>query len=463
MAHDISSDDAFSDARTLLDRFARLDTTPSRVLAEEERRLAALEPRLRCYITHDAEGARAAALAADAAWRQGAPGELLGLTLGVKDLYDVRGLPTTGGSAAYGQEPAREDAVVVHRLRQAGAVITGKLNTEELAFGVISDPTRNPYDLSRIPGGSSGGSAAALAAGLVHLSIGTDTAGSIRIPAALSGVVGFKPSQGVVPRTGIMPLSYSLDHAGPMARDVAGVRLVFSVMSGPDADDPLSLPALPAPPVPVDGLGVPWAWFQEELDPDGLELFLQALAHLSAMGLREQSLDWPPPEDFASLQGRIRAPETYLVHRDAVAERPERFGPGLVGRIVAGRAAEGVDYVLARRDAHRLRRELERDLEGRGVGLVALPTTPIPAPRVGQARAALRNGVEISVRDALIRYTAPFNVTGWPALSLPLGLGRDGLPRGLQLVGRLYDDQRLLDVAEELQRRLPALPRPSVA
>jgi len=463
MALDVASDDAFSDARTLLGRFARLDTSPSTVLEEQERRLAALEPRLRCYITHDAEGARAAALAADAAWREGRPRALLGLTLGVKDLYDVQGLPTTGGSGAYGEEPAQEDAVVVRRLRRAGAVITGKLNTEELAFGVISDPTRNPYDTSRIPGGSSGGSAAALAAGLVHLSIGTDTAGSIRIPAALCGVVGFKPSQGIVPRTGIMPLSYSLDHAGPMARDIPSARLLFSVMSGPDADDPLALPAVPDPPGPAGGLGVPWAWLQEELDPDSLELFDQALAHLAAMGLRPQGLDWPPPEEFAGLQGRIRAPETYLVHRDAVALRPERFGPGLVGRIVAGKAAEGVDYVLAQRERHQLKRSLERDLERRGVGLVALPTTPIPAPSVGQSRTALRNGTEMSVRDALIRYTAPFNVTGWPALSLPLGLGRDGLPRGLQLVGRPYDDQRLLDTAEELERRLPALPRPPEA
>lgn len=460
MAREISSDDAFSDAGTLLGRYARGETTPSAVLEEQERRLAALEPDLHCYITHDAAGARQAARAADEGWRQGRDGALLGLTLGIKDLYDVEGLPTTGGSAAYGHEPATADATVVHRLRLAGTVITGKLNTEELAFGVISAPTRNPYDLAHIPGGSSGGSAAALAAGLIHLSIGTDTAGSIRIPAALCGVVGFKPSQGVVPRTGIMPLSDSLDHAGPMARDVASVRRLFAVMAGPDADDPVSLPALPAPPVPLDGLGVPWAWFQDELDPDTLGLFGQGLSLLAAMGLREQGLAWPPPEEFAALQARIRAPETYLTHRDAVRERPERFGPGLVERIVAGRATEGVDYVLAQRERHHLRRALERDLERRGIGLLALPTTPLAAPRVGETGVSLRNGREMSVRDALIRYTAPFNVTGWPALSLPLGLGRDGLPRGLQLIARTFDDLRLLDIAEELGRRLPALPHP---
>ncbi len=460
MALGMQDGDAFTDARTLLGRFARRETTPSAVLEEQDGRLAALEPVLRCYITHDRPGAEAAARGADEAWRQGRGKPLLGLTLGVKDLYDVAGLPTTGGSAAYGQEPARSDATAVRRLREAGAVITGKLNTEELAFGVITEPTRNPYDTSRIPGGSSGGSAAALAAGLIHLSIGTDTAGSIRIPSALCGVCGLKPSQGLVPRAGVMPLSDTLDFAGPMARDVATVRLLLEVMAGPDPDDPLSLPAVPTPPDPLDGLGVPWQWLEGEVDQDTLELFRQALDQLGKLGLSAQSLDWPPPEEFAGLQGRIRAPETYLTHRDAVAGRPERFGPGLVARIVAGRDTSAVDYVQAQRERHHLRRQLELDLEGRGIGFVALPTTPLPAPLAGRPRVNLASGADLTVREALIRYTAPFNVTGWPALSLPMGLGRDGLPRGLQLVGRSYDDWRLLNIAESLSRLLPRLPHP---
>ncbi len=463
MAAEPSDDDAFCDACTLLGRFARHETSPSAVLAVQERRLAARESALRCYITYDAQGAQAAASSADDAWQADRPKPLLGLTLGVKDLYDVAGLPTTGGSAAYGQEPAVADATVIRRLRDAGAVITGKLNTEELAFGVISAPTRNPYNASRIPGGSSGGSAAALAAGLIQLSVGTDTAGSIRIPAALCGVVGYKPSQGIVPRTGVMPLSDSLDHACPMARTVADVRLLLDVIAGPDPDDPLSLPSIPPAPEPLTGVGVPWAWLRDEVDQGTLDLFLHALALLEQQGLRQEDLDWPPPEEFISLQGSIRAPETYLTHRDAIAERPEKFGPGLVARIAAGRDSSAVDYVAALRERHRLRRELEQDLERRGVGFLALPTTPLPAPPVGDTHVELRSGLHLTVREALIRYTAPFNVTGWPAISLPLGLGRDGLPRGLQLVGRLYDDQRLLDVAERLSGLLPPLPRPSDA
>ncbi len=460
MSPEISSDDCFADAPTLLDRFARQTTTPSEVLKAQEQRLARLEPSLRCYITYDPEGARAAARRADEAWRRGDGRALLGLSVGVKDLYDVRGLPTTGGSRAYGQEPAVEDASVVGRMRQAGAVITGKLNTEELAFGVISAPTQNPYKPGHISGGSSGGSAAALAAGLVQLSVGTDTAGSIRIPAALCGVVGLKPSQGLVPRKGVMPLSDTLDHAGPMARDVASLRLLFDVVAGPDRDDPLSLPATPPAPPAWDSLGVPWSWFADELDPAGMELFRTALGHLAAMGHEAEGLDWPAPEEFAGLQARIRAPETYVTHRDAVRDRPERFGPGIVRRIVAGRDSLGSDYVAAQRERVRLTRALERDLEGRRIGLVALPTTPVPAPAAGHTHVRLQTGREPTVRDALIRYTAPFNVTGWPALSLPLGLGRDGLPRAIQLVAQPFDDLRLMAVAAELARRLPPMQRP---
>ncbi len=460
MALGTPDDNAFTDAGTLLARFARQETTPTTVLREQEARLAALEPVLRCYITHDLAGSTAAARAADQAWREGRPRPLLGLTLGVKDLYDVAGLPTTGGSAAYGQEPAQADATVVARLREAGVVITGKTNTEELAFGVITEPTRNPYDPSRIPGGSSGGSAAALAAGLIHLAIGTDTAGSIRIPSALCGVVGLKPSTGLTSRSGVMPLSDTLDFAGPMARTVADVRLMLDVMAGYDPDDPLSLPALPPAPPRLDGLGIPWAWLEGEIDQDTRRLFAHSVELLERLGLRPQSLDWPRPEEFMALQGRIRAPETYLTHRDAISDRPGRFGPGLVERIAAGRDTQAVDYVQAMRERQGVRRELERDLEQRGIGFVALPTTPIPAPPAGVPKVQLPSGQGLTVREALIRYTAPFNVTGWPALSLPMGLGGDGLPRGLQLAGRIYDDYALLDLAERLSGLLPPLPRP---
>ncbi len=447
---------ALAPARTVLDLLRSGAVRAADLFAAQDARRARWEPQLRAYITL-AQDAAEVARRVDAGE---IGGRLAGLTLGVKDLYDVAGLPTTGGSRAYGYEPARRDAHAVALLLAQGAVVTGKLNTEELAFGIITAPTRNPFDLARIPGGSSGGSAAALAAGMVTLALGSDTAASIRLPAALCGVVGLKPTAGVIGRGGIMPLSTTLDHAGPMARDVATAALLFEELAGYDPDDPQSLPALPPESPETHRLGVPWSWFQTEAHPDVLAAFRDAVAQAEALGYTVVEVDLPPHREFSRLQAAIRGPETYHIHREAVANRPERFGEGLVARIVRGRGTLAEDYVALLEERWALTRRLERRLADQEVDGLLLPTAPVTAPFSGQSEVQLGDGAGAEVRDALIRYTGPFNVTGWPAVNIPMGQDRDGLPIGLQIVGRRFEDHRLLRRAGELETRLPALPRP---
>lgn len=447
---------AVASAPEVLQRLRQGDVRAADLLAAQDARRVRWEPRLRAYLSLS-DRAADAARRVDSGTSQG---RLAGLTIGVKDLYDVVGLPTTGGSGAYGDQPALSDAHAVALLRAQGVIITGKLNTEELAFGVISAPTRNPFDLGRIPGGSSGGSAAALAAGLVTLALGSDTAGSIRIPSALCGVAGLKPTAGAVGRSGIMPLSLTLDHAGPMARDIASLRLLFQELAAHDPGDPQSLPILPPEWPETRRLGVPWSWFEDEAQPDVLEAFRSALRRIEALGYAVQPVDLPPHREFADLQVRIRAPETWQIHREAIWSRAERFGPGVVERIARGRGTLAEDYVAALEQRWALTRRLEQELSSQGCDGLLLPTTPVTAPAAGASDVALGGGRRAELRDALIRYTAPFNVTGWPALSIPMGLDQGGLPIGLQVVGRRFEDLRLLARGAEFEAVLPAMPWP---
>ncbi len=447
---------ALAPAQTVLELLRTRTVRAEALFAAQDARRQRWEPHLRAYLNLSPSAGQEARRVDAGEVR----GRLAGVTLGVKDLYDVAGLPTTGGSKAYGSEPASKDAHAVALLRAQGAIVTGKLNTEELAFGIITAPTRNPFDLERIPGGSSGGSAAALAAGMVTLALGSDTAASIRLPAALCGVVGFKPSAGVVSRSGVMPLSTTLDHAGPMARDVASVALLFEELAGYDPDDPQSLPALPPEGEETRRLGVPWSWIETEAARDVLEALRGALGTAEALGYSLVPVDLPPHREFSRLQVKIRGPETFYIHRNAIADRPERFGEGLVERILRGRGTLAEDYVAALEERWALTRRLERDLAAQGVDGLLLPTAPVTAPRSGALEVTLGDGQNAEVRDALIRYTAPFNITGWPAVSIPMGLDRDGLPIGLQIVGRRFEDRRLLRRAAEMESALPAMPWP---
>ena len=334
-----------------------------------------------------------------------------GTVVAVKDLVDVAGMVTTAGAVILPSEPAAEDAPVVRRLRAEGCVIVGKTNLHEFAYGVTSvnphyGAVRNPHDLDRVAGGSSGGSAVAVAAGMCDWAVGTDTGGSIRIPASFCGVVGFKPALGSIDTAGVIPLSRSLDTIGPLAPDVAGAARAYSMMSGE---------ALPYEPGREPRLAVPAGWVANLDEPTARAW------RLVSDGLPE--IDFVPREPLYNVSLIILLVEAAVYHRRWAAECPEKYGSDVIGHIRRGLEILAVDFDEAMTAWPKLREDAMRALEG--IDALILPATAIVAPLIGA-------GTE--VREPITRYTRPFNATGQPVVTLPAPVR--GLPVGIQVVGR---------------------------
>ncbi|MFQ5460507.1 MAG: amidase, partial [Anaerolineae bacterium] len=372
-----------------------------------------------------------------------------------KDLFDVAGVPTTAGSALRAQAVAKADSTVVSRLRAAGAVILGKSHTHEWALGTTSNnphfgPARNPWDTDRIPGGSSGGNAAGLAARLFAGAVGSDTGGSVRIPAALCGVVGLKPTRGLVSLRGVVPLSWSLDHAGPMARTAEDAALLLDAIAGFDAGDPASRRPPEGPPVAPGlrgdprglAIGIPADYFWDEVVPEVAALCRQAVAVLEDAGARIVEV---PPLGWraaARASGRILLADAAAYHQATLAENAVAYGADVRARLETGLGLAGVDVARARREMDVWRRRLE-DLFGH-VDLLATPTTGNTAEPIA--------GIEgVAAAASLTARTSPFNLTGLPAASVPCGFTAAGLPVGLQLVGREWQEATVLRAAAAYQ------------
>jgi aspartyl-tRNA(Asn)/glutamyl-tRNA(Gln) amidotransferase subunit A len=423
-------------------------------------RIAERNAALNAFITVTADAARRAAHSEQR-------GVLAGIPIALKDLFDTRGVRTTAGSAFFADRVPDADSAVTESLARAGAVPLGKTNMHEWALGVTSDnphfgPCRNPWALDRITGGSSGGSAAALAAGLCAGAMGSDTGGSIRIPASLCGIVGLKPTYGRVSLRGAVPLSWTLDHAGPMARNVADVALMLTAIAGYDAADPSSAD------VPVDDYlsdledGVQgWAVAAAndatlgELDPDVRSAFAAACAAFESLGARVTPIDLPRFREAASTNALLVVADGAAFHRDRLKAQPERFGADVLARLQRGASATAVDYALARRAqvaiAHQYRALFAA--YGGAYDVVLTPTTPITAP--------VREGLDaVTMAPRLTRFTAPFNLMGLPALSMPCGLSGEGLPIGLQIVAAPWREAALLRAARAYERAAPAVTGP---
>ncbi len=426
-------------------------------------RIETLNPTLNAYITVTAEQALAEARRCEEEILRGDyRGPLHGVPIALKDLYDTAGVPTTAASRIYAQRVPDEDATSVARLRAAGAVILGKTNLHEFAYGVTTEssffgPTRNPWDPARVPGGSSGGSGAAVAAGLCAAATGSDTGGSIRIPAALCGIVGLKPTYGRISCHGLLPLSWTLDHAGPMTRSVYGAAAMLTAMAGYDPHDPVSADV----PVPdftagleegVTGLriGLDPQWALTRIHGEVRDAFEQALKALEEMEVEIVEVSVPRVREGMGGALTILMAEATAIHEELLRTRPDDYQPDVRARLEKGFDITGLDYARARRMGELLRRDFV--LLFQEVDLLATPMCGITAPKIGQREVTI-DGETVSVMAPLTRYTRVFNLTGLPAISVPCGFSSEGLPIGLQLVGRAWDEATVLRAAYAYEKR----------
>jgi aspartyl-tRNA(Asn)/glutamyl-tRNA(Gln) amidotransferase subunit A len=437
-------------------------------------RIEALEPEINAFITVTAEEAVAGARRCDAELAAGLDrGPLHGIPLAIKDLFDTAGVRTTAGSRILGGRIPDEDAAVVARLRAAGAVVVGKTNLNEFACGVTTTnahygDTGNPWDPSRSPGGSSGGSAAALAAGMCAVALGTDTGGSIRIPAALCGVVGLKPTYGLVSCRGVMPLSWEQDHVGPMARTVWDAAAMLDVMAGWDPADASSRHA-PAPDYAaeletgLDGLriGVDAGFALRGIASEVRNAFEAALVVLGGLGAQVMDVRVPRLEEGMAAGLVLWGAEAAAVHVEWLRTRPEDYDPAVRARLEEGLVLAGTEVARAQR----VRRLLQRDLQllFEKIDLLATPTCALEAPPRG-AGSIVVDGAGVAVLPALTRFSRVFNLVGLPAISVPCGFTANGLPLGLQLVGAELDEVRVLRAAYAYEQaagwhRRPGIPR----
>jgi len=401
--------------------------------------------RTNAFIFVDAEGALAAARIADEERRQGTDrGPLHGIPISLKDLIDVAGQPTTAASRVRGGHIAADDAPIVKRLREAGAVLIGKTNLHEFALGTTSEdsafgPVRHPRDHSRSAGGSSGGSAAAVATGMGLASIGSDTGGSIRIPSAACGIVGLKPSIGEVDTRGVVPLSVTLDHVGPLAQSTQDAAWLWAVLAG---NEMVKLD----PPMPKTlSIGALGGYFTALLEAEVRRAFDRAIGRLQDAGVALPPRQIGGADSIVDTYVSLALPEAACWHAPYLETRSADYQPATLSRLESGRAITAVKYLTARRTRLALARAVDAALDG--CHALVLPTLPILAPAIGAIDAAFDDphGETLPVRSAMLRLTQLFNITGHPAISLPVQT--DGLPVGLQLVGRRGATEELLTVA----------------
>lgn len=421
-------------------------------------RIAAVDPKIEAYITvlGDAAIGRAKELDGDlAAGRE--RGILHGVPYSLKDVFQTRGVRTTAGSSILSEWIPDETATVVNQLDKAGAVLLGKVNSHEFAYGVstqnVHGHTKNPWDLSRIPGGSSGGSGAAVAAGLCSFSLGTDTAGSIRLPAAFSGINGLKPTYGRVSCHGVVAQSFSADHTGPLARSVADLALVLRAIAGHDPLDPETRPE-PAEDYGAgidEGIkgfkvGVPSELFEIGLQPDVERAFSEAERVLGDLGCDVREISIPLLQEATEINMAVIMSETTARHDEWAKGWFSCYrivyGEDVQRLLDLGRRITGPEFVLASRKRQRLKGEIENVFRG-GINLLLTPTVPFAAPRVDD-RSVRLGDKDVDVLGGAIHFVCAFSLAGLPALALPAGFDKDGLPLSIQIIGRAFDEASVL-------------------
>ena len=432
--------------------------------------ISELNPKLNAIMTVLEESARSQAQAADDELADGHDrGPLHGIPIAVKDVFETAGVRTTCGSVIFLHHVPERDAAVVERLRAAGAVLLGKAGMHELAYGITSNnphfgTIRNPWDPDRIPGGSSGGSGSAVASEMVFMAMGSDTGGSIRIPASFCGVVGLKPTSGRVSRYGVMPLDFSLDHMGPLTRSVRDAAVTLQAIAGFDPRDETSSQEpvgnyLPEPGCSIRDvrIGLPQNFYFERLDPDVDMAVRRMAATAESLGARIIPVR-VPDIDALNAVGRVILLAEASALMEKYIDNRDQFGSDVLALLDQGRLLAATDYV----NAQRLRRMMQREFAQlwSRIDCLFTPTTPMAAPRIGEKTVSLGDFTE-DVRLAATRLVRGINVLGLPAISMPCGFDRRVLPVGLQIVGRPFDENLILQVAAALEDATGKSARPT--
>ncbi len=436
--------------------------SPAELAAETFTQIRKLNPVLNAYITVMESSAMDQARQAEREIRAGNyRGPLHGIPYAAKDLFYTKGTATTVGSKIFQNFTPDYDAAVIERLRDAGAILLGKAGLHELAYGITSNnphfgTIHNPWDLSRIPGGSSGGSTAALAAGMCAFSLGSDTGGSVRIPAAFCGVVGLKPTFGCISRHGVFPLGHTLDHVGHFAWTVRDAAIVLNAIAGHDPRDgssavrafrPISLPA----DVKLRGLpiGIPRNYYFERLQPEVENAVRAAVKTVEDLGAEIREIEIPEIEDFTVIGRLILMPEATAVHRRLLQTRRADIGADVLALLDEGQFILAADYLDAQRRRRQLIQTFQRIFEQ--VRAIVTPATPLTAPKIGQSTIEI-GGCQEDVRLGSTRLVRALNVAGVPALSVPCGFDAQGLPIGLQIFGRAFDEANMLLVGHAYEQ-----------
>ena len=434
------------------------ELSPVELTRQSLAQIAADEPRLNAYVCVTTDLAMAAAQQAEREiaagnWR----GELHGVPIAIKDLYDMAGLATTCSSRVRHDHIANEDSACVVRLAQAGAVIVGKTHTHEFAYGIATPTTGNPWNPKLIPGGSSGGSGATVAARGCYMAMGTDTGGSIRIPAAVCGTVGLKPTFGRVSRFGIASLSWSLDHAGPLTRTVGDAAVTLSALAGYDARDPGSA-NLPVADyraeleLGVKGLriGVPGNYFFDQVDAEVARNVRAALARLQADGAQLVDVTIPMADKIMPVEFGLCMPEASAYHQQTMRTRPELYEEDVRALLETGEMIPAVDYIAALR----VRTQMQAAWKTMFTGLDAIigPSVPCAATPRGQLSVTWADGTDEPISSVYVRLSAPANILGLPSVAVPCGFTTKGLPTSFQVIGRPFQESRILRIARAYER-----------
>lgn len=459
-------DEDFSiwDLASLSEAIQEKKLSPVDVTKRMLEKIAAEDGKYNAFITVAADEAMEQAKRAQSEIHAGnIRGPLHGVPIAIKDNINTEGVATTMGSAIFKDYIPDHDATVVKKLKEAGAIIVGKLNMHEVAFGTSGDrsfagPVKNPHDLNKITGGSSSGSGAALAASFCYGALGTDTGGSIRIPASFTGIVGMKPTFGRVSNSGVLPLSWTLDHVGPMTKTVRDNAILMNVLAGYDENDPYAIDITTEDYTSLIGsgingavIGIPSGDFFKGGDPDVEKSYRQAIKKLEEAGAVIKSVNLPDMEEILNAFRTTLTSEAYTVHEKRLQDFPNLWDDEVRNRLFTSKDTLATQYIAAQQVKRQAIRAFERIFED--VDLLITPTVPILPVNIGD-REIMLNGSKIHSSLVLNRYTGPFNITGLPSLSMPCGVSGAGLPIGIQLTGKAFDEANIYRFASVLEDSL---------